>query len=54
VSRQLGFSVWQRDYYEHIIRDERAYDNISNYINDNPLKWDNDKFILPTQKFNST
>lgn len=50
VSRQLGFSVWQRDYYEHIIRDERAYDNISNYINDNPLKWDSDKFILPTQK----
>jgi len=24
--------VWQRDYYEHIIRDERAYRNIANYI----------------------
>lgn len=46
VSRQLGFSVWQRDYYEHIIRDEKAYGNISNYINENPLRWEMDKFNL--------
>jgi putative transposase len=36
--------VWQRNYYEHIIRDNRAYQNISNYIINNPLKWQNDKF----------
>ncbi len=34
----------QRNYYEHIIRDERAYENISNYIINNPAKWDEDKF----------
>jgi len=38
--------LWQRNYYEHIIRDERAYQNISNYIINNPSKWDEDKFHL--------
>lgn len=36
--------LWQRNYYEHIIRDERAYQNISNYIINNPGKWNEDKF----------
>lgn len=36
-------SIWQRNYYEHIIRTERAYTNISNYIINNPKNWNNDK-----------
>jgi putative transposase len=36
--------LWQRNYYEHIIRDDRAYQNISNYIINNPSKWNEDKF----------
>jgi putative transposase len=36
--------LWQRNYYEHIIRNELAYQNISNYIISNPAKWDGDKF----------
>ncbi len=36
--------LWQRNYYEHIIRDERAYQNISAYIINNPTKWNDDKF----------
>lgn len=36
--------IWQRNYYEHIIRDKRAYHNISNYIINNPSKWDKDTF----------
>ncbi|MES2798646.1 MAG: transposase [Bacteroidota bacterium] len=28
--------VWQRNYYENVIRDQRAFDNISKYIKDNP------------------
>jgi putative transposase len=39
---QLG-KIWQRDYWEHIIRDERSYDNITNYIVNNPMNWNNDK-----------
>lgn len=35
-------TVWQRNYYEHIIRDETAYNNIIHYIENNPLNWDKD------------
>lgn len=38
-----GFVVWQRNYWEHIIRDYRAFDAISDYITNNPKKWDVDK-----------
>ena len=36
--------LWQRNYYEHIIRDETSYNNIYWYIMNNPQKWENDKF----------
>lgn len=36
--------IWHRNYYEHIIRDDRAYQNIAQYIKNNPLKWNEDKF----------
>ena len=36
--------LWQRNYYEHIIRNEKSYQNISNYIIKNPTKWHYDKF----------
>jgi putative transposase len=36
--------LWQRNYYEHIIRDEQSYQRISKYIIDNPKKWNEDKF----------
>jgi len=36
--------IWQRDYYEHIIRNEQSYETIFNYIIDNPAKWNEDKF----------
>jgi len=46
VSRQLGFSVWQRNYYEHIIRDKQSYQKKSNYIIHNPLNWKNDEMYM--------
>ena len=36
--------LWQRNYYEHIIRSERAFENISGYIENNPEKWEDDRF----------
>ncbi|RCW33319.1 transposase [Marinilabilia salmonicolor] len=35
--------VWQRNYWEHIVRNENEYMRISQYIIDNPRKWINDK-----------
>ncbi|MFN4295179.1 MAG: transposase, partial [Thermoflexales bacterium] len=34
-----GAPVWQRNYYEHIIRDERALHAIRRYIQENPRRW---------------
>ena len=34
--------VWQRGYYEHIIRNEISYNEIWEYIDTNPLKWELD------------
>ena len=36
--------IWQRNYYEHIIRNEKSYNTISNYIINNPAQWQADKF----------
>ena len=33
---------WQRNYYEHIIRDEDEFNRIRQYIRDNPLHWEED------------
>jgi putative transposase len=38
-----GRAVWQRDYYEHIIRNEIAYQRIRQYIATNPLEWTQDQ-----------
>jgi len=38
--------IWQRNYYEHIIRNEKSYDQISEYIQTNSLKWQDDKYYI--------
>ncbi|NIK73953.1 REP element-mobilizing transposase RayT [Thermonema lapsum] len=37
------YNVWQRNYYEHIIRNEKEFNNIRRYIINNPVNWANDK-----------
>jgi REP element-mobilizing transposase RayT len=39
----LGTPVWQRNYYERVIRDERELNTIREYIQTNPLRWHMDK-----------
>ena len=34
--------IWQRNYYEHIIRNEKDLQNKTDYIEANPMLWDND------------
>ena len=38
--------LWQRNYYEHIIRNDQSFQTISNYIINNPAKWNDDKFFI--------
>lgn len=33
---------WQRNYWEHVIRNEKSYNKIRQYIIENPLYWDQD------------
>jgi putative transposase len=37
-SREAGFKLWQPNYYEHVIRNERALLRIREYVQNNPLK----------------
>ena len=39
-----GTKLWQRNYYEHIIRNEKSLNKIRQYIIDNPPKWEIDKY----------
>lgn len=43
IRRTPGMSVWQRNYYEHIIRNEESLNRIREYIINNPIKWEIDK-----------
>ena len=38
--------LWQRDYYEHIIRNGESYNYITSYIANNPIKWNEDEYNL--------
>ncbi|WP_414553131.1 transposase [Anabaena sp. CCY 0017] len=43
ICNQKGASsVWQRNFYEHISRNEESLESIRNYIINNPLEWKND------------
>jgi len=35
--------VWQRNYYEHVVRDEAELNHIRRYILNNPLQWEMDR-----------
>ena len=43
LRNQPGVPVWQRNYFEHIIRNEKEMNETREYIINNPLKWDLDK-----------
>jgi REP element-mobilizing transposase RayT len=47
--KQLGWPpfsgrVWQRNYYEHVVRNDRTLNAIRRYIADNPVRWGWDRY----------
>ena len=38
-----GVPIWQRNYYERIVRNDQAYNAIRQYIHSNPASWDTDE-----------
>ena len=44
VTKAIGKSIWQRSFYDHIIRDETDYMIKWKYIDENPAKWADDEY----------
>ncbi len=38
--------IWQRNYYEHIIRNKKSYYQIAEYIRNNPQKCQEDNYYV--------
>lgn len=47
ITCKIGQSVWQDSFYEHIVRSEDDFLAIWKYIDENPLKWQEDKYYSP-------
>ncbi len=39
VTKRLGYSIWQKLFYDRVIRDKEEYRQIVRYIHENPKKW---------------
>ena len=44
ISRQAGTALWQKSYHEHVIRNENDYRDIWEYIENNPIRWAEDRY----------
>ena len=46
TNKKAGFSLWQRGYYDHIIRCESDYLRIWQYMDENPVRWTEDEYYF--------
>jgi REP element-mobilizing transposase RayT len=42
--------LWQRNYYEHVIRNPDSHERIASYIVNNPANWSIDQFYVKAQE----
>jgi len=49
--RLFNIKLWQRNYYEQIVRDENALNKIREYIINNPYNWEMDELFLMENEF---
>lgn len=45
VSKEIKYSIWQKSFYEHIVRNEKEYLKIKEYIRNNIINWKKDKYF---------
>ena len=50
ISREAGFPVWQKSFHDHVIRDRQDHQRIWEYIDNNPLRWEDDCFYIDIQE----
>ena len=46
-NRECGENIWQRSFHDHVIRGEKDYQKIWEYIDTNVLQWKKDCFYVP-------
>ena len=46
ITKQIGYCIWQKSFYDHVIRGEKDYLRIWEYIENNPGKWTEDKYFI--------
>ena len=44
VTKRAGFPLWQKSFHDHVIRNEPDYLRIWQYMDSNPLKWEEDRY----------
>lgn len=44
VTKTVGFPIWQKSFYEHVVRTYRDYQAVCEYIDNNPARWAEDKY----------
>ena len=44
ITKQIGFPLWKKSFHDHIIRNEREYIELLKYMEENPLKWEEDPY----------
>ncbi|MGH2625607.1 MAG: hypothetical protein ACRDHY_03020 [Anaerolineales bacterium] len=49
ASRKRGFRgvIWQKGHYERVVRDDEELEQLIAYIDDNPMRWAEDKENMP-------
>ena len=52
TNKTAGHALWQRGYYDHIIRNDRDYRRIWQYIDTNPAKWREDRYYCDMEREN--
>ena len=47
VTKEIGEAIFQRSFHDHVVRGQRDYDEIWEYIENNPKKWQLDRLYQP-------
>ena len=50
ASKRAGFSIWQKGFYDHVIRNDADYLSVMEYIVSNPIRWSENKLCMTAYK----
>ena len=45
ITKEIKYPIWQKSFYEHIVRNEKEYFKIKGYIKNNVINWKKDKYF---------